>query len=519
MLPHSISKLLLTGVCVMASVPAAAAACTDLARLAMDTVAITQAESREAGTFEQELGPEVSLPAHCRVAAVLSPTDDSHIEMELWLPEDWNGRFLALGNGGWAGNISFGAMARGLQSGYAVASNDTGHKGGSAAFAVGHPEKVVDFAWRAMHEMAVHSKRMIEAYYEQPPTQSFYQGCSTGGRQGLIEAQRFPADFDAIIVGAPVNNQLTLNATQLHNMKRLIENRALALSPAKVQLLHDAVLAACEADDGVEDGILNDPLACDFDPESLQCDGGDGAACLTAAEVSAVEDVYAGVHSSDGELIYPGHAKGFELGWRIPEAGSEPTALQIDATRYLVYEDPDWNWREFELERDLALARDKAGYIEALGADLGEFKARGGKLLIYHGWNDPGPSPLNSIGYYDEVLATMGPDQDDWLRLYLMPGMGHCRGGIGPDQADFLGAVEAWIESGSAPDRITASRIREGQVDMTRPLCPYPEVAAWDGEGNPDDAASYTCRATPAAQAQERQRTPDATSVAPGTGR
>ncbi|HLF09854.1 MAG TPA: tannase/feruloyl esterase family alpha/beta hydrolase [Gammaproteobacteria bacterium] len=491
---RSICKLLLASACLAAPTPALAADCADLNRLAIDTVTTTATESREAGTFEQSFGPDLSLPAHCRVAAVLSPSEDSHIEMELWLPDEWNGKFLALGNGGWAGSISFSAMATGLQSGYAVASNDTGHKGGSAAFALGHPEKVVDFAWRAMHEMAVRSKQMIEAYYAQAPRLSYYEGCSTGGRQGMMAAQRFPEDFDAIIVGAPVYNVLALNATQFHRMKTLIENRASALPPEKVRLLHDAVLAACEANDGVHDGFLNDPPACNFEPESLQCAEADGAACLSAEQVRAVKDAYVGVYSSDDELIYPGHAKGFELAWRIPEEGAEPSTLQTDATRYLVYEDPSWDWREFELERDLALVRDKAGYIESLEPNLSEFKARGGRILLYHGWNDPGPSPVNTIDYYNRVLATMGPDQDDWLRLYLMPGMGHCRGGIGPDRADFLGAMEAWVEDGVAPDRITAERIREGRVDMTRPLCAYPQVAVWDGRGDPDHAESFACR-------------------------
>ncbi|MDX1561851.1 MAG: tannase/feruloyl esterase family alpha/beta hydrolase, partial [Gammaproteobacteria bacterium] len=419
------------------------------------------------------------------------------------LPDDWNGKFLALGNGGWAGSISFAAMAGGLARGYAVASNDTGHKGGSAAFAVGHPEKVVDFAWRAMHEMAVHSKALIETFYETPPARSYYEGCSTGGRQGLIAAQRFPADFDALVIGAPVNNQLALNATQFHNMKTLIENRERALPADKVELLHEAVLAACEVNDGVEDGFLNDPLACDFEPASLACGASDHAQrsggvdesmCLTPAQVDAVESVYAGVFAADGTQLYPGHAKGFELGWRIPAEGSEPTALQTDATRYLVYQgDPDWDWRDFELERDLALAREAAGTIEALDTDLSEFAARGGKILMYHGWNDPGPSPLNSIDYYDGVLATMGADQDDWLRLFMLPGVGHCRGGIGPDQADFLGALKRWVEHDEAPDRIVASRIENGETDMTRPLCPFPQVAAWDGRGDPNDAASFVC--------------------------
>jgi feruloyl esterase len=485
--------LLATVILGTGAAPVFAASCADLGQLLLPPVTITAAETREAGDLEQNFGPPLSLPAHCRIAATLAPSNDSEIRMELWLPADWNGKFLALGNGGWAGSISFGAMAGGLRSGYAVASNDTGHAGGSASFAVGHPEKVVDFAYRAMHEMVVQSKTLIEHYYESPPQLSYYDGCSTGGRQGMMSAQRYPEDFDAIIAGAPVYNQLALNATQFHNMKMLIENRSMALAPEKVQMLNDAVLDACEVNDGVYDGFLNNPLACDFDPASLQCDNTDTGACLTADEVTAVNNVYRGVYSTSGEQLYPGHAKGFELGWRVPAEGSEPTALQVDATRYLVYEDADWDWREFDLERDLALAREKAGFIEALDADLSEFKARGGKILFYHGWNDPGPSPINTIAYYDSVLATVAGDNEDWIRLFMMPGMGHCRGGAGPDQADFLGALESWREDGVAPDRITASRVREGRVDMTRPLCPYPAVATWNGEGNPNEATSYRC--------------------------
>ena len=467
--------------------------CTDLQQLSIDTVSITAAEQRAAGALEQRFGPAVDYPAHCRVAAVLRPSADSHIEMELWLPDDWNGKFLALGNGGWAGSISYSAMAAGLQSGYAVASNDTGHKGGSAAFAVGHPEKVVDFAWRAMHEMTLHSKQLIEARYERAPRLSYYEGCSTGGRQGLMEAQRFPGDFDAIIAGAPVNNQLTLNATQLHTMKTLIERRSLALPPDKVRMVHDAVLAACDANDGVADGFLNDPLACDFSPESLQCGNVSTAACLTPEQVHSVNAAYAGVYSGDGDLLYPGHARGFELGWRIPAEGTEPTALQTDATRYLVYEDADWDWREFDLDRDLALVLEKAGYIEALETDLSEFRDRGGKLLLYHGWNDPGPSPLNTIEYYEGVLASLGESQDDWLRVYMMPGMGHCRGGIGPDRADFLGAIDDWVENDAAPDAIEASRVSDGSVEMTRPLCPFPQAAVYTGSGSTSAVENFVC--------------------------
>ncbi len=345
-----------------------------------------------------------------------------------------------------------------------------------------------------MHEMTVIAKAVIETYYQRAPRLSYFQGCSTGGRQGMMEAQMYPADFDAIVVGAPVNNMLTLAATQLDSMVRFLEDRDLALAPEKVQLVHDAVLATCEVNDGIEDGFLNDPLACDFDPRSLRCESRrDTAACLTRDELSSLERAYAGVYSEDGTLLYPGHAKGFELGWRIPAEGSEPPALQSDATRYLVYEDADWDWREFDLERDLGLVIDRAGYIEALETDLSAFKASGGKILFYHGWNDPGPSPINTIDYYNGVLATMGPEQSDWMRLFLVPGMGHCAGGIGPDQANYLGAIEDWVENGAAPERIIASRTRDGETDMTRPLCPYPKVAVWDGEGDPEEAASFSC--------------------------
>jgi len=498
-------SLLLLLIASVFSLPALAATCSDMSRLQINGVTISEIESRDSGTLEQRNGPDLSLPPHCRVAAVLSPSDDSEIGMELWLPENWNGKFLALGNGGWAGSISFSAMAQGLQAGYAVASNDTGHKGGRADFAVGHPEKLVDFGWRAMHEMTVHSKSMIETFYESAPRLSYYQGCSTGGRQGMIAAQRFPEDFDAIIAGAPVNNQLTLNTTQLYNLKTLIENRSLTLSADEKQLLHDAVLAACEdtarGGDGVMDGMLNNPLACDFDPGVLQCSAGETGTCLSPDQVQAARQVYAGTFSETGAMLYPGHAKGFELGWRIPAPDAEPTPLQTDATRFIVYEDPNWDWREFDLDRDLALVLDKAGDdIEALDTDLSAFKARGGKILFYHGWNDPGPSPHNTINYYEGVLETMGSlsdqgaSQEDFMRLFLMPGMGHCRGGIGPDNADFLGALDAWVEGGIAPDSITASRIREGRVDMTRPLCAYPEAAKWNGRGNPDDVSSYSCQ-------------------------
>ena len=488
--------ILLAIICLLPVRASLAAECKDLTQLSSDTVLLTAAEDRIRATAKLRSGLEVTLAPHCRIAATLKPNPESEIRIEIWMPPEWNGKFLAVGNGGWAGSIRPWSMVPGLAAGYAVASNDTGHKGGSGAFALISREKVIDFAWRAMHEMTVVSKEIIETYYQRPPRRSYYHGCSTGGREGMMEAQRSPADFDAIIVGGPVNNMLTMTATQMDTFVSFSEDRELALSPEKIELLHNAVLAACDKNDGVKDGILNDPIACEFEPRSMQCKrGSDTAECLTEGEASSVERAYAGVYGENGALLYPGFAKGFELGWRIPDEGSEPNTLQSDAIRYLGYEDANWDWREFELERDLALVLSKAGFVEALEPDLSEFKARGGKILFYHGWNDPGPSPFNTINYYNEVLATMGPDQGDWLRLFMMPGVGHCRGGIGPDQVDFVAAIDNWVENAMAPERIIASRVRDGETDMTRPLCPYPQVAVWDGVGDPDEAASFMCNA------------------------
>jgi len=477
--------------------PALASSCSDMKSMALKNTIISETELVSAGTYlPQDSNVSLVLPSRCRVAAVLSPSADSHIEMELWLPEtNWNGKFLALGNGGWAGSISYSAMAAGLGKGYAVASNDTGHKEYTAAFAVGHPEKLTDFGYRSMHEMAVQSKAIIKQYYAQSPTLSYFQGCSTGGRQGLMEAQRFPEDFDAIIAGAPVNNMFNVSAAQMHSMVSILADQSLYLPPDKVQLLHDAVLSACESIDGVNDGFLNNPLACDFDPQSLQCQDSASSACLTPRQVESVRMVYAPVTLSTGEEVYPGHAPGFELGWRMLEQGAIPSTLQSDTFKYIAHQDPDWDWHTYDLETDTPLALARAGDVSSIDPDLSAFKARGGKLIIYHGWNDPGPSPYNSINYYTAVANTLNGDQQDWMRMFMMPGMGHCRGGIGPDQADFLGALENWREQGQAPASIPAARVREGQVDMTRPLCPYPQVASYSGLGNPDAAENYACKA------------------------
>ena len=474
--------------------------CEALKMLTLPKASITAAESVAAGPQQGGRGGQtMQLPAHCRVSIALTPSADSRIDMELWLPaENWNGNFLALGNGGWAGNIERAALAAGLSRGYAAASNDTGHKGGSASFALGHPEKVIDFGYRAMHEMAVQSKLVIQAYYKRAPRLSYYQGCSTGGRQGLMAAQRYPGDFDAIVAGAPVYNQIHLNESQVARQVAMLRDPARLVPASKVTLFAGAVMAACDPQDGVKDGIISQPRRCTFDPSVLACKAGDAPDCLTASQVAAAKSVYLPVTTKSGALVYPGHSAGFESAWRIPSPGAAMNPLWSDMPRYIGRQDPNWDVMSFDLDVDLALAIKNAGFIEAADPDLSKFKARGGKLLLYHGWADPGPAPENTINYWSSVVSRMGgQSQNDWMRLFLMPGVGHCAGGVGPDQADFLGAIERWRDAGAAPDQIVATRGagRGGQPGMTRPLCPFPQVEKYKGTGSTNDAASFVCAA------------------------
>ena len=471
--------------------------CDALKALSIPTVTITAAEFIPAGAQAPagRGGQGAPLPAHCKVAAILKPSSDSQIGMELWLPaENWNGKFLAVGNGAWAGNIETNALAEGLRRGYATASNDTGHKGGGAAFLVGHPEKLVDFAYRSMHEMAVHSKTIIQTFYKQSPRLSYYQGCSTGGRQGMMEAQKYPEDFDAIIAGAPVYNMMHLNVSQVALQVGMLRQPATIVPAAKVSLFAGAVLGACDEKDGVKDNIVSDPRSCKFDPSVLLCKEGDAADCLTRAQAENAKSAYGPVTTSKGEIVYPGRSPGFESGWRIPTPGQPLNPLFGDAPRYVGRQDANWDVMTFDLETDLALALKNGGFVEANDPDLSKFKARGGKLLLYHGWADPGPAPENTINYYEAVKNKLGAKQDDWMRLFLLPGVGHCGGGVGPDQADFLGAMEQWKESGKAPEQIVATRRPgRGQSELSRPLCPFPQVARYSNSGSTSDAKNFTC--------------------------
>jgi feruloyl esterase len=430
------------------------------------------------------------------VAATLHPSSDSDIKMELWLPiENWNGRFEMVGNGGWAGIISFPQMASALRDGYATASTDTGHEGGNGMFALGHPEKITDFAWRAVHETVVKSKALIQAYYGQSSKYSYWNGCSTGGRQALVEVTKFPDDFDGVLAGAPANPHIHLHAAGVERSIELMKNPGGALSQANVDLLHKAILEKCDALDGVKDGLIENPSKCHFDPATIQCKGEESDGCLTPAQVETVKIVFADIKTKKGDIVWTGYAPGSEMQLGMLKTIPTQPGGGWDSIRILGHQDADYDFHKFDLDTDVALA-DKAG-IDALTSDLSAFKKHGGKLLLYHGWADPGIAPGNTVNFYSAVLKTMGSEQDDWMRLFMIPGMLHCSGGEGTDQFAKMATIERWREEGKAPDQIVAEHVANGQVEMTRPLCPYPQVAVYKGAGLTTDAGNFTCKVSP----------------------
>ena len=484
---------------------ASAATCESLRSLALPDVTVTQTATVAAGQFTPPgrggaIPPAfASLPAFCRVAATLTPTRDSDIKIEVWMPsQGWNGRFLGVGNGGWAGNISYPAMAEALGRGYAVASTDTGHvgNGGDASFALGHPEKLIDFGYRAVHEMTATAKAVVRAFYDSAPRFSYWNGCSTGGKQGLTEAQRFPADYDGIVAGAPANNWTPLMTGLLWAGRATLGDQASRIPAEKFGVLNRAALTACDAQDGVADGVIEDPRSCRVDPQVVLCKAADGADCLTAAQVEAARKIYgSATNPRTGEALFPGLPPGSELGWGAAAGGPAPFPIPDSHFKYVVFEDPTWDFRTLDFDRDVALAqRVDNGTLTAVNPDLNAFVTRGGKLLIYHGWNDQLITAHNSVNYYESVRSTLGAARTDAaVRLFMAPGMAHCSGGPGPNQADWLGALEQWVERGVAPSRIIASRRTNAAVDRTRPLCPYPQVARYGGKGSTDDAANFSC--------------------------
>jgi tannase/feruloyl esterase len=478
--------------------------CAALAKLAVPNATITLAQPVEPGAFSPPGAGGAAdsarvTTAFCRVAATLQPTRDSDIKIEVWMPASgWNGKLLAVGNGAFSGAIAYSALASALARGYAASSTDTGHTGGSASFALGHPEKVIDFGWRAVHEMTVAVKAFVGAFYGVGPRFSYWSGCSAGGRQGLKEAQRFPQDFDGIVAGAP-GLDWTGRAAQAARVASALErNEAARLSRAQTALLHRAVLQACDALDGVADGIIDDPTRCTFDPAVLECKGADGVPCLTTAQVETARLLYSSATNPKTKRSIAGLARGSELGWTDLGWSASARATGLDQFRFIVFKDPSWEIRKFTFETDIVLADEAdALTINALDPNLAPFIERGGKLIQYHGWSDPQISPGNSVQYYASVLDRVGGASkvEGAYRLFMAPGMAHCGGGEGPNTFDMIGALERWVEQGAAPDRIVAARSIGQAPDRTRPLCPYPRAAVYKGTGSTDQAASFECRA------------------------
>ncbi len=468
----------------------AAPSCEMLAKVALPHVTSASADPVAAGQFAPPQGgrggrgganPFADVPAFCRVAASSTPAPDSDIRFEVWLPmSGWNGKLQTVGNGGYAGTIGYGAMATAVSAGYTAASTDTGHQGGDPAFLMASADKLTDFAYRAIHETTVAAKAIIARHYGNAPRLSYFNGCSTGGRQALTAAQRYPADFDGIVAGAPANYTVHMTAMQLYSGNVVRRDPASALPQAARDALHAAALAACDADDGVKDGIIENPLDCRVETKKVTA--------LKPAQAVAATRIYDGLGRA-----FPGLAPGSELGWN-GLSGDEPFGYALGFWRYVVFKDPNWDPKTLSLETDLPKANQiasRAG-IQAIDPNLNPFFERGGKLVMYHGWNDPLISPYNSVNYYKSVRdSTSGANS---IRLFMMPGVNHCQGGIGADTWDKVKVLDEWRETGRAPSQVVASHATEGKVDRTRRLCAFPQVAVYRGTGSTADAASFDCR-------------------------
>ncbi|HXQ26573.1 MAG TPA: tannase/feruloyl esterase family alpha/beta hydrolase [Candidatus Acidoferrales bacterium] len=503
-------------------VPAPASAqqsCEGLASLKMPAVTIASATAISAppdwevpstpGRFGTPPGLKVSVP-FCRVIGFAAPTSDSHIGFEVWLPTaaNWNGRYVGIGNPGFIGSISYGGLVREIGRGSATASTDTGHLDVGAtseapdAWAIGHPEKVADWGHRAVHATAVAAKQLIQAYYGKPQKLSFWSSCHEGGNQALTEAQKYPLDYDGIAAGDPAYFITHLQAMSEYTTWVSLKNGVKApgyIPPSKYPVIHRAALDLCDKLDGVRDDIIEDPTRCPFNPETIRCPGNaDYASCLTGPQVETAKLIYAGPKFSDGKQIYPGFDPGSELGWGLMAAGPDPLSISTGFFKAVVFENPNWDFKTFDVDRDTRLADSKVGAsLNSNDPNLKPFKDHGGKLLIYQSWDEAIIPPRSMIDYYQSVLAAMGgPSQtQDFVRLFMVPGMGMCAGfGFGSDGTfDAMDVVQKWRETNVAPDKIINSHKVAGVVDRTHPACPYPQVAIYKGTGDTLDAANFTC--------------------------
>ena len=530
-------RLLLFGVWAAASGAAslrAATPCETLKTVSLAKARVMSAKTQAPGTFRPaDLKPDApelnlykELPEFCRVQIEATPSSDSDIQIEVWLPTlKWNHKLRGLGNGGYAGAPDFRGLAGAVLAGYAGVATDAGHTGEAtdSSWALGHPEKVIDFGYRAVHEMTETAKIITLAFYAASTQRAYFDACSDGGREALMEAQRYPQDYDGILAGAPANNWTHMVAAGLQAVQVGTASPANFIPPDKLPLITDAVLKACDANDHVRDGILTDPTRCHFNPESLSCQSaGEAMDCLTAPQLQTLKKIYAGGVYPNGKQFFPGIMPSSEAGdngWKDWVTG--PAFGQSSGMKYatgffqnMVYEDAGWNFRTADVEQAMKAADQKLGSVlNSTDPNLSRFAARGGKLILYHGWIDPAIAPQNTISYYQSVVSAMGQNAaHQFVRLYMVPGMQHCAGGPGPyifgqlqishshDAGhNVFTALEQWVEHGQAPDAIIATKLIDDKnpaagVKMTRPLCPYPQSAHYKGSGSTDEAVNFACR-------------------------
>jgi hypothetical protein len=504
--------------------------CEDLAKLRLTNAMVTSATSFAAGVFKSPADPfqpppRADIPTFCRVDGIAKPTSDSEIKFEVWLPAlGWNGKFEQVGNGGLAGIIPLAAMAEPLLRGYATAGTDDGHASSvtDGAWAIGHPEKVIDFGYRAVHETSIQAKAIIRAFYGKDPAQSYFVGCSDGGREALMEAQRFPADFHGIVAGAPANFFTHLSFRLLWDERALHDDPASYISAGKLAALQSAALATCDGLDGVKDGLIQNPQLCRFDPAVIQCKGADGPGCLTGAQVEAARKIYEPIKDPrTGALIAPGFSPGTEAvpanwaAWIIGARTRDSTVGALIGNSIfadMVFENSRWELKALNFDGDVKFADHKlAVVLNSTDPNLRRFKAYGGKLIQYHGWGDAAIPPQWSIDYFESVQSAMGITKD-FYRLFMIPGMSHCGGGLGANvfgneftvqqadaEHDVVMALDQWVVHNIAPDHIIATGFVDDNpakgVVMTRPLCPYPQDTHYKGTGDTNNATSFTCQA------------------------
>src|SRR6267143_2795709 len=493
-------------------------ACADLINFTSEGVTtVTAATLVTSGTVVTPAGATFNnLPTFCRVQGVSKPSTDSNILFEAWLPAStWNGKILSAGEGGYVGTIGYASIALNLQKGYATVSTDTGHVASDTWWAVGHPEKAKDYLYRAKHLVTIATKGLIKTHYGRPATRNYFQSCSNGGRQALIEIQRYSDDFDGLIVGAPWNFQSHSNAGFVWDGQALSAPGA-AIPVAKLPNITAAVLAACDADDGLVDGIVTNPLTCKFNPDTLLCAGAETSSCLTAPQLAALKKIYAGPSNPrTGRRIFPGFAVGSERQWTGLVVNFRATGLGTGYFGNLTFEDPNWDYSKFNFDSDMAYADFKVGTLgNAIDPDLSEARERGVKIIQYHGWEDQTLQPAYSPKWYAQVVKANGGLErtQEFYRLFMIPGMRHCSGGPGAwvvgqgtgqqplvrdDLHDVQTAIESWVEHGKAPSKFIATRLTRDDVtattvQFTRPLCAHPKIARYKG-GDRNSASSFVC--------------------------